>query len=744
MAYVEVLAPCGGAENLKVAISCGADAVYLGVSSFNARVNADNFTEDSLAEVVSKCHISGVKVYLTINILIKEKEYKALKNLIKVAQNAKVDAYIVQDLGVAHVIKSIDSNAVLHASTQLGVHNLYGAKVLEKMGFSRVVVSRETTLQDIKEIADYTNLEIESFVQGALCVSFSGGCYLSSLHNSNSGNRGRCQQLCRMGIVAKQNNKVVKQGYLLSATDLCYADSVDKLIKAGVTSLKIEGRMRSSLYVAEAVTMYRKLADGISVDKSGIAVAYNRGRYNEGAYFNADCGKIINPINQNHVGVEIGKVTAVKPFKDLYEIKLTSNRQLQKGDGLKFFDGNKEVASAGVGNIYGSGVCTIYSKAKVEVGNKVSIIFDNGKKEAFLKQAEQFRTKCNISCIAMPNENLQVTATCGNVSYTAISDYVVQQAENSATSVVEIEKQLQKTQGTPFEVENIKVQCGNVFIPKSVLNGARRQAIEGLTAKITAEYAVTQPSHASVETRVKTLETRNIFAVDSADMAKAIVLSQQEGILCIKPASYTATYINNIVASIDVASKNWDIALELPTYSSGSDLNYIENLLKELSFIKILIANNISCLQFLEKGYIILASSGCNIISNKTAEAYLGYGVSGVIASIEYRGKQQSSAITHTHAGGKLTAMTLRHCPYQVVFGGNCSNCKYQKGLTYTIEGRTYNVVRTKLDKCQFALQTEEVHKNVVANKGYYDLTSLSIADIASTQTSGYFSKEIK
>ncbi len=745
MDKVEVLAPCGGKENLRIAVASGADAVYLGVSKFNARVNADNFSEEELFDTVSWCHINGVKVYLTINILIKESEYGSLKSLIKVAKNAKVDAYIVQDLGVAALIREIDSNAVLHASTQLGVHNLYGAMVLEQMGFSRVVVSRETTMQDIKEIAEHTTLEIESFVQGALCVSFSGGCYLSSVHNTNSGNRGRCQQLCRMDVVAKLQSKVVKKGYLLSARDLSYAKSVQKLIEAGVTSLKIEGRMRSSLYVGEAVTLYKSILNDMKVNIEDIAVAYNRGEYNTGAYFGDTCGKIINSVNQNHIGVTIGKVLQVKPFKDLYEIKIQSNRKLQKGDGLKFFDGNREIASAGVGNIYGNGTYTIYSKARVQEGNRVSIIYDSSKSSIFQDNGNKHRAKCSIACKAKANKELEVSATSGEVTYNLISTYVVPVAEKTSTTKQEIAVQLCKTQNTPFEVENVEIECDNVFIPKSILNGVRRSAIEGLAEKIVSGYQTASGRAAKKIAEPNGFETRDIFAVDSAEAARRVLATKKTGIICIKPQEYTEECIKNIALCVAEEDEKWSIALELPVYSRGKDIKYIENVISKIKKVKILLANNISCLQFYKKGYIIIAGSGLNEISSKSAAALNAVGASAVVGSIEYRGKA-TGAITHINGGGKLAVMTLRHCPYQVVFGGDCSRCQYQQGLSYDIEGRSYDVIRTKIVGCQFALRAKDIYKNTVCGSGYYDLTAIPLSEFSQLgiSTSGYFAKDIK
>ena len=288
---LELLAPAGDISALDTAIKCGADAVYLGLNGFNARMRAQNFNADNIGEVVARAHFYGVKVYVTINTVLQNDEFNDLISLVKTAVCAKVDAFLVQDLGVAKVLKDAFEGIVLHASTQMGVHNLYGAKVAERMGIKRVVLSREAKLEDIKQIRDNTSLEIEYFVQGALCIAFSGNCYLSSVEQGASGNRGLCKQLCRLPYIAKSGGKIDK-GYMLSARDLCLARSVKELADAGVCSFKIEGRLRRDGYVAEAVQTYRRIIDEVEKgrkidfdekDENRLKIAFSRGDFLERA-----------------------------------------------------------------------------------------------------------------------------------------------------------------------------------------------------------------------------------------------------------------------------------------------------------------------------------------------------------------------------------------------------------------------------------------------------------------------------
>lgn len=248
MNKIEILAPCGGMDSVYSAVRSGADAVYIGTKNFSARANAENFTFEQLREVVDYCHINRVKVYVTLNTVVFDDELEKVKETIIDCSKAKVDALILQDIGVAQLAKKIVPQMPLHGSTQMSVHSLSGAKILQEMGFSRVVLSREMTREEIKEIADNCSIELEVFVHGALCMSVSGQCYFSAMLGSRSGNRGRCAQPCRLPFSV--NNK---KGYGLSLKDNSIISYIKDLEKIGVTSAKIEGRMKRPEYVSTAV-----------------------------------------------------------------------------------------------------------------------------------------------------------------------------------------------------------------------------------------------------------------------------------------------------------------------------------------------------------------------------------------------------------------------------------------------------------------------------------------------------------
>ncbi|MBR4949764.1 MAG: U32 family peptidase, partial [Clostridia bacterium] len=292
----EVLAPAGSFDALKAAVNNGADAVYLGAGDFNARVFAKNFSREELCHGVKYAHLRGVKIYITLNTLLFDREKEEFINLIKFLEEIGVDAFIVTDLGAVEIIKENCPQMELHASTQLTCHNLEGVKYLEGVGFSRVVLSRELSFENIKYIVKNTSCEIEVFVHGALCMSYSGQCYLSSVAGERSGNRGKCAQPCR-----QEYNLMGKKGYFLSLKDNCLLSEVKKLSELGVHSFKIEGRMKRPEYVSSAVRTYKKaLETGYELkDEKYLEKVFSRQGFTKG-YFE-------NKLSKDMFGVRIGE-----------------------------------------------------------------------------------------------------------------------------------------------------------------------------------------------------------------------------------------------------------------------------------------------------------------------------------------------------------------------------------------------------------------------------------------------------
>ncbi|MBR5641689.1 MAG: U32 family peptidase [Firmicutes bacterium] len=272
----EILAPVGGAEQLKAAVRCGCDAVYFGLPDFNARRNADNFAGDGLEDTIRYCHDSGVKVYVTVNTLVKDDELEAVHRTVDTAARSGADAIIVQDLAVASYAKRCWPDLTMLASTQMAVCNAEGVRKLQEYGFSRVVLARELTLQEIRDIIAETGADCEVFVHGAHCMSVSGNCYMSSMFGGRSGNRGLCAQPCRLDW------KIRGRDHALSLKDMCYIPHIQELAEAGVRSLKIEGRMKRPEYVAAAVTACRQALDGGEHDLETLRSVFSRSGFTDG------------------------------------------------------------------------------------------------------------------------------------------------------------------------------------------------------------------------------------------------------------------------------------------------------------------------------------------------------------------------------------------------------------------------------------------------------------------------------
>ncbi len=723
---LELLAPAGDIRSFEAAINSGADAVYLGLGDFNARMKAENFTIENIADVVRKAHFYGVKVYVTINTIIQNKEFKPLFDIVNACVCAKVDAYLVQDLGVAYALKKAFPGIVLHASTQIGVHNLYGAKVAEKIGFSRVVLSRETKLKDIIEIKNNTNLEIEYFVQGALCIAFSGNCYMSSKEQGASGNRGLCKQLCRLPYIAgfEKDDKFEKagEGYLLSARDLSLANNLKELVDAGVTSFKIEGRLRREGFVAEAVSVYRHVLDDIINGRSGklnqddadsLKTAFSRGEYLDRAYLDAGTPFVVEKRFNGHIGRKIGVVKKVSPFKDgLYEVIIETEHQLSNGDGLKFFDKDVEKASLGVGNPkqVGKNQYAFITKTLVKAGNTVNLTLDsNAEKDAL--EAKRL-ISINMSVRALVNKPLEIKVSTkiedAFVECSVSSENVLEKATNVNTGAEEIINQCSKAADSGFKIEHIEVDTDGVFLPKSVVNGIRRNALSGLKDKIIYFY----------ESEIKAIPVKNseealnnivcgkIFDSKLAEQYQKVETEKSSGIIrkgekvLLSPNDYSASAIERSLKLLDLEGK--DVVLQLPIIANSEDIKVIEESLSK-NGIRTIVSENLYGLYFVGLGYNVIAGAGHNIANCYAVEIAKKLGAESYCSSIEYD-QEKMAVLPRIETANEIPLMTFAHCPFKTIYGNDCSKCTYKSGLILKRERHQYIVRRIRISKCYFQL----------------------------------------
>lgn len=708
MNNLELLAPAGGKDSLIAALNNGANAVYLGMQGFNARGKAENFNEQNIREYVKLCHLYGVKVYLTVNTLVKDSEFNNLLKLINVAVNSKIDAYIIQDLGVAKVLHEAYPNLVMHASTQMGVHNLEGALVAKKLGFSRVVLSREATLEDIKHIKDNCDIEIEYFVQGALCVAFSGNCYYSSLCFGESGNRGRCLQPCRLCYTASLNENKLNSGYLISPNDLCLIGRLKELINAGVTSFKIEGRMRRPSYVAQSVQSFRRALDNVNIDVNAeilkLEKVFSRGTFNNGYYLdNENPKKLINTEYQNHRGVKIGTVTNVVKFKDLNKITIKTNGyKLNAGDGLKFISDGFE-SSMGVGNTnqIKNNVFEVFSKNNARVGCDVYLTLDSASEQSLLE------TKNKLKIDAVFNAKVKSYAELifkyKNIIVSVLSDETIAEAKSAPASFEQLKDSIDRLVDTNFELNKLECNLENVFIPKSVINNMRRLAVEKLENSIVETYEQSLPkveynkNFNLNKTADYNFENNTYYIVDEKQNYEV----PKNACVVLAPTNFSVEQIVKLKQSY----KNNKVFVMLPLIARGADRMVVEQVVNSLNKqCDGLVINNVYGLYYALKGYKVVTNYPLNITNSHALSLLNELGIIDATISIERDlSVGLSGGITYC---GYPALMTYAHCPYKTSYGYNdCKNCKYACGLQYTNErGHSFNIRRIKLNNCYFEL----------------------------------------
>ena len=499
MRDVELLAPVGSFEALKAAVQNGANAVYLGGKDFGARASANNFDRDELKEAVKYAHIRGVQVFVTTNTLRKENEIEDFLEYAKFLYDIDVDAIILQDIGMARLIKRELPDFELHASTQMVAHSLEDVKYLESVGFDRVVLAREVTVEEIKYICDNCKADIEVFVHGALCVCYSGQCLMSSMIGNRSGNRGRCAQPCRQRyeLIDVYTGEVVNSNgdYLLSPRDLNAIEEIDKVIDAGVHSLKIEGRMKRPEYVATVIDGYRKTIDEyLATNKLNVSdetindlyTIFNR-KFTKGLLL-GDVGKdMMNSQLPNNQGLYVGTVVDYNKKAKRLKIKLANT--LKKGDGINLGGGT-------IGRIIKNGnIETIgYKGETIELdfvgeARKGQIVFKTSDSElmdrvqaTFTQDKEFVKNIIDAKITIKLGQKPILTLKDRHSNEATIEgDKIVEEAMKVALSQEKVETQLRKLGNTPYELDNLEIELDdNVSLPVSLLNQMRKDCIEVL------------------------------------------------------------------------------------------------------------------------------------------------------------------------------------------------------------------------------------------------------------------------
>ena len=532
---IDLLSPVSDFDCLKAAVQNGANSVYFGADLFSARAFASNFDITTLEKAILYAKTRGVKTNLTLNTLVTDDEFNEAFELAKKAYEFGIDAIIVQDLGLAKQLIKYFPDLDIHASTQMTAHNLQGVLELQRLGFKRVVLSRELSLQEIEYICKNTNVEIEVFVHGALCISYSGQCLFSSMVGGRSGNRGKCAQPCRLPYKLLENDKEIDKGHLLSTRDLCGLDCIPDLIKAGVTCLKIEGRMKNPEYVATVTRIYRKYIDLAKAlintqkfideenldiydfkenttnkseyiinenDRKKLLQVFNRGMSSSGHLLNEPNKNLVFKDKPNNMGLFLGKVQKYNKNKGYIAVKLQESIEigdtisLEKEKGSynvsELMDKNRNIKETSIGQTITIG----RMKGNINLGDNIYKM--SSKTLSTLAQnsinGEHRKISLNCKVTIKHNEPLKIKVTpttetannldiYSNLNITYTSEIIPENAQNRPLEKEKIIAQINKTNDSIFEFSNIEVELDpNIFLPKfsATLNDLRRKVLESV------------------------------------------------------------------------------------------------------------------------------------------------------------------------------------------------------------------------------------------------------------------------
>ncbi|MBQ9266905.1 MAG: U32 family peptidase [Clostridia bacterium] len=696
----ELLAPAGSYEAFLAAVENGADAVYMGGKLFNARANASNFDLEELSKIVQYAHLRNVKIYITLNTLLNDQEMKEALDFAYSIYEIGVDAVIVQDLGLASVLHKHIPNLALHASTQMTVYDLEGVNELEKLGFTRVVLARELSMEEIKYICENTKLEIEVFVHGALCVCYSGECLMSSMIGDRSGNRGKCAQPCRMPYHLLEDGKEVGDGYLLSPKDLSSIDLLKNF--PNVTSLKIEGRMKSPEYVATVVSNYRKYLDNgyaLSEDKEDLKQIFNRGGFTT-AYLEEKQGADMMCYEKpKNWGVYVGKVTNYDGRKF---ITLDHVSNLHIGDGIEVWNGKNESPSTIISEISGNKVGRI--SGKINIGDKVYKTSDKRLNQSARESFSRgFVKKADVKVHVEVKENRPVKMKIEDMEY--VSEIIPQVAQKQPLTRETLCTQLGKTGNTPFRIKELTAEMdNNLFLTIGEINEIRREAFakweETLLAKIPRTIA---------RQRLEVPQNREI----GAKKVSLYILNLRREHLQIK-----LNEVDRVYFSFKDALKNTSLIEEFQcekyiVFPIVTKANYDrlirKNIVNLAKMVDGFVISNLGQLAYLKDIKTKkIANETLNIFNSYTAQMLERLGFDEITLSPELTREQingiKSCLPCEYKVYGRQRVMTSEYCPVGSVAGGFSAS---QKCSMPCLNGKRY-VLKDRVE-AEFPLSPDNV-----------------------------------
>ena len=523
-------------EALKAALANGADAVYLGAASYGARSSA-GFGEDELSQALRLAHLHRKKIYVTVNILVKERELTDVRRTLSLLSSSGADAVLIQDLGLLKICREEFPELPIHASTQMALHSASGAELIRRLGGQRVVLARECSLAEIRKAAE-TGLEIEAFCHGALCVSCSGQCLFSSMIGGRSGNRGRCAQPCRLPYTYAG-----KTGAWLSPRDLCARNELKQMADAGVYSFKIEGRLKRPEYVAVVTRSYRNALDAVLEGRfapadekewEALTQIFSRGGFTQGYPGAMQDAGIIDPARVTPAGLKMGRVKRVYQKGGALLCDVPLLRDLHNGDGLEI--GAQEIRYSGPETKKGQ-TAALRLREAVKTGEDVRRTEDESQlaaaRETYTGEGlnEALPIPFDADLTAFPGKEALLRVTDGESAVTVTGD-VCQDAQKKALTEEAARNALSKTGGTPFVLRQARLHTANAFLPASALNALRREALEQLAeARIAAQPRVLSPAARFVPPKKPVPAPRLIVKTGKAEEIPSLLQAGADQIL---------------------------------------------------------------------------------------------------------------------------------------------------------------------------------------------------------------------
>lgn len=712
MKEIELLSPVGKMEALYAAIQNGANAVYLGGKLFNARHYASNFEDEELKVAVDYAHLRDVKVYVTMNTVLDELELEAAVDYAKFLYDIGVDALIIQDLGLAYLLKNTIPDLDLHGSTQMTVNNVEGADFLYKNGFKRIVLARETPIKEIRKINEKVPIELEVFIHGALCVSYSGQCLMSSMIGGRSGNRGRCAQPCRMpsSLIDGEGKSIRdwKNKHILSPKDLSTVEEINELIDAGVLSLKIEGRMKRPEYVATVTRVYRKAIDFGSEhisekDKTEVKQIFNRG-FTKGLTFK-DFGKdFITYDRPDNRGLFLG--TVVQVGRDTIALKL--EKDLSVGDGIEFqfgqdnYKGMKSEAYGKAGELV-----ELKKIASIKLGQEVyktsSIELLETARESYEEDSIKKDIDIKVSLELASYPRIELNYGDKVISYSL--DEEVQASKNKPLDRERVIEQISKMGDTVYNIRNIDIDMDdNIFMPLSSLNKLRREVVQKLDEYILdglrkpelrdEDFKLSKEAMFLSEVKKENMENTISIKVDSFEKLQSLDVSRVDRIYL------NMEEIKEIDLSIkELQSYSGEVYLSTEKILYTKELENLKNILDKIKDDIVGVSvSNMGTLNFIRENYDLKlhGDTGLNAYNSFAIRFLKENGISSINLSPELNLKQISRICKKTDIEvstivyGYLTVMVTKHCPMSLVKGckddSNCKNCRFRYG--YSIKDR--------------------------------------------------------